>query len=415
MSAPWSAERLARGVWIAPPAATVLLAAVIALNRDRALAIIDDPAPVALVGGAFIVAMFLSLVLVGALIAARRPHNPIGWLLLQAGLLFTLAALAQGYAFNVLELGRPWPAATVVNWIGQWLAVPAYVGAGFLFLVFPDGRLPSSRWRGFARVYALLGATYVVAFMVEEWPRRDRVVSELDHAVPYIGDTVTAALWPAFMALLAVPVASVFLRYRRGAPDERAQIRWLAPVGGGIALGPLLVPLEQVPFAVTFVLSGVGGVGLPVAIGVAILRYRLYAIDRIISRTVTYGLVVVVLAAVYTAGVIGLGTAVSALTGVEGSDLVVAGSTLAVVALFGPVRARVQRRVDRRFNRSGYAAWQVVEAFECGLRDEVDLPTIRRDLARTTVTALEPTHASLWLVADQDVSTSTSPLPVRRP
>ena len=415
MIARWSVEQLARRVWIAPPAASALLAVLVALSWDRDLAMIDERVPVALLGVAFLLAMFLSLVLVGSLIAARRPRNPIGWLLIQAGLLFALAALAQSYALNVLELGRSWPGATVANWIGQWLAVPAYVGAGFLFLMFPDGRLPSSRWRGFARVYTLLGAAYTVAFMAEEWPRRSQVIDDLDHAVPYLGDTVTTALWPAFMTLLAVPVASVFLRYRRGAPDERAQIRWLAPAGVGIALGPLLAPIEQIPFVVTFTLSGIGGIGLPVAIGIAILRYRLYAIDRIISRTVTYGLVVAVLAAVYTFGVIGLGTAVSALTGVDGSDVVIGASTLAVVVLFGPVRARVQRRVDGRFNRSGYAAWQVVEAFESALRDEVDLPTIRRDLERTTASSLEPTHVSLWLVPDQDSSTSTSTHPVRSP
>jgi hypothetical protein len=410
----WSVERLACRVWIAPPAATVLIVLALALNWGRSLAVVDARVSLALLS-VVLVAIVLSLVLVGALIAARRPRNPIGWLLLQAGLLFVLAGLAQGYAFHVLELGRPWPGGAVANWFGQWLAVPAYVGAGFLFLVFPDGRLPSPRWRGFARLYALLGAAYTVAFMVEEWPRRYRVVADLDHAVPYIGATVTAALWPAFVALLAVPVVSVFLRYRRAAARERVQIRWLAPAGVGIGLGPLLAPVEQIPFVVTVVLAGLGGVGLPVAIGIAILRYRLYAIDRIISRTVTYGLVVAVLAAVYATGVIGLGTAVSALTGVDGSELVIAASTLSAVALFGPVRARVQRSVDRRFNRSGYAAWQVVDAFESGLRDEVDLSTIRREMARTTASALQPAHVSLWLVADRDGFTSVSATPERRP
>ena len=410
MSAPWSVEHLAQRVWIAPPAVTVLLAVVVALNGDRAQIIIDDPAPVTLLGVAFILAMFLSLVLVGALIAARRPHNPIGWLLLKAGLLFTLAALAQGYAFHAIELGRSWPGATVASWIGQWLAVPAYVGAGFLFLLFPDGRLPSPRWRGFAGIFALLGAAYTVAFAVEEWPRRHQVLAGLDHAVPYVGDTVTATLWPALMALLAAPVASVFLRYRRGAPDERAQIRWLAPAGAGIALGPLLAPVEQVPFAVTFALSGVGGVGLPVAIGIAILRYRLYAIDRIISRTVTYGLVIAVLGAVYAAGVVTLGAAVSGVSGREGSDLAVAASTLAAIALFRPVRSRVRAVVDRRFNRTGFLARRVVETFPERLRDEIDVEAIRGEIAHAAAVAVRPATASVWL-ADRTRPDATHSMP----
>jgi hypothetical protein len=379
----------------------VLLVTAVVLNRDRPVAIAGDESVLLAVAIASIVPMLLGLVLVGALIASRRPHNPIGWLLMAGGLQFIVAAVAQGYAHRALAIGRELPAAAIANWVGGWLPVAAYVGAGFVFLLFPDGRLPSARWRWFGWSLALLGAAYTAAFAAEGWSSRHVAPGELERAVPYLAGTSMAALWPVYMGLLAVPIAALVVRYRRGAPDERAQIRWLVPAGAAIALGPVLYYVGDGSMLLVGILSGLGGLGLPVAIAVAVLRYRLYAIDRIIRRTVTYGLVVAVLGGVYVAGVVALGAVAAGVTGARGSDLVVAASTLAAVAVFRPVRSRVQGVVDRRFDRTGHAARQAVDSFGERLRDEVHVAAIEGETARTAARALKPAFASVWLVEDR--------------
>ena len=398
-------------VRLAVPAAVLLTVLAWLTNRSRPYLGVEGGAPLELLWLVF-ASLAIGSVVMGTVVVRRVRGNPIGWLLIATGLLHGLSGVLHGHAYLALEAGWSLPGGTVANWVAAWLIVPTAMLAAFIILLFPDGRLPSPRWHWPVRAFVAAGAVYGLAGAADAWPRRAQPIIDLVEVAPAVGDGVIAQWWPAFMLLNVLAIAAVVARYRGGRSDERAQIRWLASAFAIIAVGQTLLAIDDPPVMLVLV-AAIGTLAVPVAIGVAILRYRLYAIDRIISRTVTYGLVVAVLAAVYTAGVVGLGSALSAVAGVEDSDLVVAASTLAAVALFGPVRTRVQRSVDRRFNRSGYAAWQVVEAFECGLRDEVDLPTIRRDLAHTTARALEPTHVSLWLVAGQDGSTSTSTPPVR--
>jgi hypothetical protein len=380
----------ARLVWLLVPVAAALSVVSVVLNWGRPLLGLDlVPIPTTI--GVFL------LVPVGALIAARRPRNPIGGLLLAAGLLLTLAMVASGYGFRAIGAGAALPASTVTNWVGQWLVLPMWVLVGFLNLLFPDGRLPSPRWRWFARAFVALGVLYVAAAAAEAWPRRQVVHADLEHLLPFRGDTVTAVLWPAFAALLAVTLGALVVRYRRGGEVEKAQIRWLGFAGALTLAATVLFTIDQLPGTVVIAVGTIASFGPPIAIAVAILRYRLYEIDRIISRTVSYGLVVALLGAVHVGVVVSLGAALSAVTGQEGSDLAVAASVLVVVALFRPARSRVQAAVDRRFNRSGYEAGLAVAAFAQQLRGEVDLDELRHEIVTTAATAVQPTTTSVWL------------------
>jgi hypothetical protein len=346
----------------------------------------------------------LLLVIVGALITERRPRNPVGWLLLAAGAILILALLGSGYAFRAAGM----PGAAIGNWVGRWLVVSTWVLVGFITLLFPDGRLPSRRWVWFARSFAVLGVVYITVAAVEAWPQRHEVRRDLADMLPFLGDTTTAALWPAFAALLVGTLGALVVRYRRGGEVERAQIRWLGLAGSLSLFATGLFAVERVPPALAITVGGLASMAPAVAIGVAILRYRLYEIDRIISRTVTYGVVTAVLVAVYAVGVVVLSTVLVVPTGETGGDLVVAASTLAAVALFRPLRARVQGAVDRRFNRAGYEARQVVGGFAGRVREEVDLETIRHSLATTAQRAVEHTTASGWL------TDAAPPQPTRR-
>ena len=400
---PTARSRLA---WGLVPVAVVLHAVSMVLNWGRPFV---GGAPLNL-GLLLSTSGMLLLVVVGALIANRRRHNPIGWLLIGGGLLGIVTLLAGGYGFRALATGAPLPAATAANWLGQWLVVPMWILVGLVTLLFPDGRLLSARWRWFARAFTASGVGYTAVAAVEAWPARTRPMADIEHVLPFTGDTLTADLWPAFAALLAMTLVALVVRYRQGGNEERAQIRWLGLAGVAALVATIVSSVGWVPSLVLVAVATFGSLAPPVAIGVAILRYRLYAIDRIISRTVTYGVVVTVLAGVYGAGVVGVGTALSAVTGVEDSDLVVAVSVLAVIAVSRPVRSRVQAVVDRRFNRTGFLARRVVETFPERLRDEIDVEAIRGEIAHAAAVAVRPATASVWL-ADRTRPDATHSMP----
>ena len=360
--------------------------------------------------------------LVGAVIVSRRPGQPVGQLMLVIAAVLSSLAVGRNYAAYAIggSPSDPPTSGVLAGWISVWSFVLFVVlGLALLPLVYPDGRLLSRRWRPVVwmavAVVLLSGLGAIVSdrLSISMHPAGAEPVLIFDIANPLkvgwaarvaggIPEPATAAA--ALLFLLAF--ASVIVRFRRSRGVERQQMKCLVftPIVlilfilAGIAAGALIdglpgsdVPLQQLLF-----------VAYPVAVGLAVLRYRLYDIDRIISRTVAYGLVVAVLGAVYVAGVVGLGTAVSAVTGQEGSDLVVAASVLAVVALFGPVRSRVQRAVERRFNRSGYEARQAVDVFAQELRDEVDLEAIQRSLVTTTAATVQPTSVSVWLTRHKE-------------
>jgi hypothetical protein len=351
----------------------------------------------------------LPFVAVGALVAWRRPGNPIGWLMLAGGACGLLSNDAGAYAALRYDLGYRLPAGPLAV-----LLVPTWslfaLSLAVVVLLFPDGRLPSSRWRWVLWSYVLLGAAWpaIVYVITSQALLSGRVrilpngdVPGLDHpagsdawyaAVSKIGLLLLAGYWLAF-------VLRQVMSWRRADGEHRQQLKWLM-IGAIMCLvavvipilGPALDPGAPAVVQTAGALSGVLVVGLPVGIGVAILKYRLYEIDRIISRTLAYTIVTGLLVGVYAALVL-LATRVLPFSG----SVAVAGSTLAVAALFNPLRRRVQALVDRRFNQARYDADQTVAAFAASLKDALDLDGVRSDLASVVHQTLAPAHVSVWL------------------
>jgi len=368
--------------------------------------------------------LLVTVPVVGAVIVFRHPRQVIGWLLLATALPLTLSNVAGPLIRYQLETsGEPSAIATVPLWFSSWVFFPTVIlGLVLVPLLFPDGRPPSRPWWPVVWVAASLAIFNVLQqgfadrLVARDWaPNGIERVTYYEVAnplaIPGLPLTGTAEMvaavvvGPATLAVFVAAWLAPIVRFRRGTGPERQQVKWLAFVVGGLPFVLFVVFVaDNVLDAPTYTVSQMPFVWLsavPVAIGVAILRHGLYEIDRIISRTVSYGLVIAVLGSVYAAGVVGLGTAVSAVTGQEGSDLIVAGSVLAVVVLFRPVRSRVQAAVDRRFNRTGYQARLAVERFTQDLRDEVALGPIRDGLARTATATVEPTSVSVWLAPER--------------
>jgi hypothetical protein len=350
---------------------------------------------------------FLAWTAVGALILSRRPSNRIGWLLSAAGLLMLLGSCALQYALASLLAG--WtglPGGRVAAWLAPWTTVLGLSLWFWLLLLFPDGRLPSPRWRPVAWCYGLLALPGIGSLAVLPGPRPGGF-SELGPIPNPLGwDAAGAVLRPVnaaaqvlATALVGVAAVSIILRLRRAAGVQRQQLKWLAFSGVVLAGYFLLAYLytrgtvRSVPPLLDTVVSGLSLVVVPAAIGIAVLRYRLYDIDRLINRTLVYGLLTVLLGLGYAAVVL----VFSLLAGRNQPNLAVTAGTLTVAALFQPARGRVQRVVDRRFNRRRYDAAKTIEAFSARLRDETDLDTLTGELLAVADQTVEPTTASLWL------------------
>ncbi len=355
----------------------------------------------------------------GLLILRRQPRNTIGWLLQLIGLVWGVSSLADSYVRYALLL-HPGsvPGARVVAALneGSWVPGIGLMGT-FLLLLFPDGRLPSPRWRpvAWASAMTMLLLTAVVA--LEPGPLDNAPVAGLDNPLAFdSSSTLVPALFVVLLAVLPVCImasaTSVLGRFRRATGVERLQLRWFVSAGVMIALLFLLSFTASVLAWATGAFSGAPGraarwmdaletltvwsfVLLPVSIGIAVLRYRLYAIDRVINRALVYGLLTAALACVYLVSVLVLQTLLSPLT--DRSDLAVAASTLAVAALFRPVRTRVQGAVDRRFFRRRYDAARTLDDFVSRLRHEVDLDSVGDDLRATVRSTVQPASVSLWL------------------
>jgi uncharacterized membrane protein YidH (DUF202 family) len=348
------------------------------------------------VGLTFIVAFAT----VGALLAWKKPGNPIGWLLSGSGLADALGGFSQ------LLIHFP-----QTRTLGHWLGWTWLLGLGlcvFVGLLFPAGSLPSRRWRPVAWAAGaglagwILGNAFAPTIVTADPPVPNPV------GVTGVPGKIFTAMVGGGAALMAVTglaaVLSLVFRYRKAQAAERAQLRWLVYAGALIVVAFLASTLaEKVvgPGATATNLqnavSSGGGALVPVAIGVAVLRYRLYDIDRIISRTVAYAIVTGLLVGVY-AGLVLLATEVLRFR----TPVAVAAATLAAAALFTPVRRWVQSRVDRRFNRARYDADQIAAAFAARLKDTVDLGSVRDDLTGIVSRALEPTHVSVWISRAQD-------------
>jgi hypothetical protein len=394
----WPAWTL-MGLIVAEAAGAFALGSVSGLPRTGEL---DGPIEIAFL------LFVLSSGMVGALIVSRLRRHPVGWLLLFASLAFATGGLVVSY-LEVAFLVRPGslPVSPFLLWLVDWVFnLGTGVSATFVLLLFPTGRLPSPRWKlvaglaGIAIVSVLAGVALSPG-LFEGLP--------IDHPLGLKeSDPLELVLEVGNLLLLAAIVASVaslVFRYRGARGEERQQLKWVAfsvmllglgllgTVGWAVASGPSEVSDEAENLVITILLSLV-----PVSIGIAILRYRLYDIDLVINRTLVYGSLTVLLGAVYVAGVVGLP---QVLRLPEDNDLVVAGSTLLVAALFSPLRRRIQAFVDRRFYRSRYDAARTVEAFSARLRDEVDLETLETDLVGVVRQTLQPAHVSLWLRESQ--------------
>lgn len=320
----------------------------------------------------------------GALVATRQPANPIGWIFCGHGVWTGGVELWESFAYHSL------PTGDAGSWLIGWSWIVYGAAYAVIFLLFPTGRLLTPRWRW---VLWLMGAALVLAI-----PGQAFSPDNADN--PYVIESpILSTGFALGMVLLLTAIVtalvSLGLRYRRSQGIERLQLRQF------LYAGAVFVPIMSlaVPFYYESVLVQAAAafalVLLPTAAGVAILRYRLYDIDIVINRTLVYGSLTVTLAAVYVGSVLVLQLALSSFT--DGSGLAVAASTLAVAALFGPARSRIQKIVDRRFFRSRYDARRTIEAFGARLRDEVDLAALRADLRGVVVETMQPAHVSLWL------------------
>jgi hypothetical protein len=333
-------------------------------------------------------------------LAGRRSRHPVGWLLLAVGLSLNLSGVVSAYAdYGLLARPGAVPAARPVALYLPATVVVALATLGFVLLLTPTGSLPSPRWRWWAGAAAAAPAVCVLAVMAA--PRSfDQPYQGGQNPLDLsgLGGPLLVIYQLAFAVTnLAVVVGagSLVVRFRRARGGERQQLRWVALAAALAALGSLALVAASAMGASPLLLGWVGGVYvavLPVAIGAAILRYRLYDLDRIVSRTLAYGLLTVLLGLGYAAVVLGLGRLLP-----QGSSLVVAAATLAAAAVFQPLRRRIQQVVDRRFNRRRHDAAQTIEAFGARLRDQVDLDTLEAELLSVVTETMQPTQASMWL------------------
>jgi hypothetical protein len=345
---------------------------------------------------------------VGALVASRRPENPVGWLLCLYGLVISISYSCAEYAIYAL-LAEPnsLPAGEAMAWIVSWV-LPIIIGlSAFLYLLFPTGRLPSRRWRWVAWLTGVLVLAGVISSAFSSGALMG-VLGPIRNPLGVEGFTsiYTALLYIIYTVALGAVVLSVFMRLRHALGVERQQIKWFAyaaagsVIAGGVAyLIPIVVdtPLwfERMGFALNIAFIP----AIPIAIGIAILRYRLYDIDIIINRTLVYGSLTATLVALYFVGIVVLQRVFVFLTG-EQSTLAVVASTLLIAALFNPLRRRIQSFIDRRFYRRKYDAAKTLQGFSAQLRDETDLEALSDDLVGVVRETMQPAHVSLWLRPD---------------
>jgi hypothetical protein len=336
---------------------------------------------------------------VGAVLASRRPRHPVGWLLLALGLSVTASGVADGYARYGL-VARP-GALPAARWVAIYSPATLFMGLvciGFVLLLTPSGSPPSPRWRWWARVAAaapvvfLAALTFAPSLTIPPYQSvvKPFAVRALDETLEVAGDIALGVT----VCGLGVGAWSLVVRFRCARGVERQQLRWLAFAAAvtGVLAAVVLVGMAAGATAVFLFAAGVCLAVLPLATGAAILRYRLYDLDRIISRTLAYGLLTVLLGGAYAGVVLGLGQLLG-----RSSSLVVAGATLAVAALFQPARRRIQDIVDRRFNRRRYDAAKIIAAFSARLRQQVDLDTLTAELLAVVDQTMQPTQVSLWL------------------
>jgi hypothetical protein len=353
---------------------------------------------------------------VGVVLASRRPRHPVGWLLLALGFVMVTSGAAAAYAsYGLFVRPGALPAAGVVARVYAPLIEAVFAILGFIVLLTPTGSPPTRRWRWWVWVFASTMAVLLVAATIAPGSMDPRMLAEEG---PQDLRTFGGALLVVNLAAQAVGIliilagaGSLVTRFRHARGVERQQLRWVALAAALTGVAMLVV---AVLIAVgNALLAGWAGVlctlFLPLATGAAILRYRLYDLDRIISRTLAYGLLTLLLGGGYAGVVLGLGQLLG-----RNSPLVVAGATLAVAAVFQPARRRIQAVVDRRFNRRRHDAAQTIEAFSARLHQEIDLDTLTAELLAVVEQTMQPTQASLWLRLQPPSGTAGASMAVRR-
>jgi len=354
---------------------------------------------------------FLAFPLVGALIASNRPKNPIGWICLAIGIIWMIVPISTSYGVYGLVVrpgSVPFPAA--IGSLAEWIWVPAVGLVGiYLILLFPDGRLPSRRWRPVAWLSGAVIILVSAGFALSPGPMEGLPGIRNPFGLekyPWVADATLGVVLLLPLCILASAV-SLVLRFLRSGGQEREQIKWLAFAASILGLGffSYVIPANILP-------DDAGGVdrlwvnlledvvtlsfaGVPVAVGIAILRYRLFDIDIIIRRTLVYSVLTLMLGLVYIGCILLSRTLIAPLTG--GSELAIVASTLAIAALFNPLRRRIQNVIDKRFYRRKYDAAKVLAAFGTTVRDETDLDALTNEMLRVVDETMQPEHVSLWL------------------
>ena len=340
---------------------------------------------------------------IGPVIAFRRPENPIGWISCAGGFLLAMVHLVAEYAIYAL-LAAPGsvPGGEAAAWLYSWLWVLPLGLIVLLLLLFPEGRLPSSRWRPFAWISVL--SVVVGAVVLAFSPGAISVgLGPIQNPLGIAGlPNLYKVVQTLVYALMLVAATSLFARLFRSVGIERQQIKWVGYAAAAAASGLILTYI--VPEAISapwlervgFVILVIGVLGGPISMGIAITRYRLYEIDIVINRSLVYGPLTATLALVYFGSVTALQYLLSLLTR-QGGTLAIVASTLAIAALFNPLRRRIQSFIDHRFYRRRYDAAKTLESFGAKLREETDLERLCEDLKAVVHETLQPAYVSLWL------------------
>jgi hypothetical protein len=394
-----SSARLAWSLWAIHAAATITFLYFGTLNGEGENAIINFP----------VLFAFTAFATIGALLISRYPRHPIGWIFMTIGLGTALGNLTQQYAIYTLFIDRDssLPGGVASAWFGGWLWVASAGVIVFLPLLLPDGRLPSPRWKPAIWTAAIAIVVIVAVFAFKPGPLDIGEEYPVSNPLGIKGsgewlDTIQSWAAIAFLVILAAAMGSLVVRARRSTGVERQQLKWFGyacvfMTSVLFVLQPAISKLlpEATGDTVNDFLFGLAVAAIPGSAGVAIFRYRLYDIDLIINRTLVYGLLTAILAGIYLGIVVLVQLLITG--GGRAPPAVVAGSTLAVAALFRPIRSRIQSFIDRRFNRRRYDAARTIELFSAQLRDEVDLDSLKTDLLQVVGETMEPARLSLWL------------------
>jgi hypothetical protein len=391
--------------WLVYPLMVALLLGQIYLNVANNA--VDVKGAVVVVASTLLSGLFgLGFIALGLLVAYRRPGNPVGWIIAGAGLTAGVSDFVERYAVYTLHTNPgSLPGGDVMAWLSNWIFIPVIFAApAMLFLLFPDGSLLSRRWRPVFWIVVLSNLTAITTAIFQPVlndPPFEGVVNPLGFSPPRaLLEPLSWVGWPVMAASFLVAALAMILRLRRSRGVERQQLKWLAAAAAVLPLASASgVALYYLGYdSIAGFLAVFAIIPIFLAAGYAILRYRLYDIDIIINRALVYGTLTATLALVYFGGVATTQTLFHALTG-QGrfSQFAVVVSTLAIAALFNPLRRRIQASIDRLFYRKKYDAAKTLEGFSARLREETDLDDLNVSLVSVVRETMQPTHVSLWL------------------